>query len=313
MQRKASAHWQGSTTGRQRHAVRAERHAARHAVFVQGALRRRQGHEPRGADRGRARRLLHDGAVVHAEQRRHHRRLDRHRGRADDGRRRRQADDHGGPPRHAREGAGHRCREVRRIRDRREVRLRRLARACPVDQGDAGRRAAPERARWRASRRRRPRAAARHSIRRTASAATRARRSTTAGQRHPPDEDDALPPTADSRADRARAHDHRAQRFARHPVQPVDQSVPGLRARLHLLLRPADARLSRPLAGHRLRDEALRETRRGGAAQEGAREARLRLRSDRARQPTPIRTSRSSANGRSRAASSRCSRPATIR
>ena len=49
--------------------------------------------------------------------------------------------------------------------------------------------------------------------------------------------------------DPARANDHRAQRFAGHPVHAVDQSVPGLRAWLHLLLRAAVARVSRPVAG----------------------------------------------------------------
>ena len=74
MQRKASARWQGTHPGRQRHALGAERHAAGHALLVQGALRRRQGNESRGARRRRARRLLHDGAVVHAQQRGLHRR-----------------------------------------------------------------------------------------------------------------------------------------------------------------------------------------------------------------------------------------------
>ncbi len=80
----------------------------------------------------------------------------------------------------------------------------------------------------------------------------------------------------------ARPHDHRAQRLARHPVHAVDQSVPGMRARLHLLLCPPVPRLPRPVAGARLRDEALREAGRGEAPARGAREARLPVRPDRA-------------------------------
>jgi DNA repair photolyase len=44
------------------------------------------------------------------------------------------------------------------------------------------------------------------------------------------------------------------------------------------LLRAADARVPRPVAGHRLRDQAVREAGRAEAAARGAREARLRLR-----------------------------------
>ena len=51
MKRKANARWQGTGEGRRRYAVDAERHAQRHAVLVQGALRRRQGHQSRGAHR----------------------------------------------------------------------------------------------------------------------------------------------------------------------------------------------------------------------------------------------------------------------
>ena len=50
------------------------------------------------------------------------------------------------------------------------------------------------------------------------------------------DEAIAPPPPKHDGHDPALAHDHRAQRLARHPVHAVDQSVPGLRARLHLLL-----------------------------------------------------------------------------
>ena len=65
----------------------------------------------------------------------------------------------------------------------------------------------------------------------------------------------------------AGALDHRAQRFARHPLRPVDQPVPGLRAWLHLLLCPAEPRLPRALARAGFRDEAVRQDQRGGAAE----------------------------------------------
>ncbi len=104
-----------------------------------------------------------------------------------------------------------------------------------------------------------------------------------AGRRATADGADAPPPLKTVVRDPAGAHDHRAQRFARHPVHAVDQSVPGLRARLHLLLRAAVARLSRPVAGPRLRDEALRQAQRRRAAARRARQAGLRLRADRAR------------------------------
>ena len=102
--------------------------------------------------------------------------------------------------------------------------------------------------------------------------------------------------------DPAGADHHRAQCVARHSVQSVDQSVPGLRARLHLLLCATHARLSRPVAGPRLRDEALRQAqcRRRCCARSSRSPAIAATRSRSA--PTPIRTSRSSASGRSRAA-----------
>ena len=74
------------------------------------------------------------------------------------------------------------------------------------------------------------------------------------------------------------AHDHRPQRLARHPVHAIDQPVPGLRARLRLLLRAADARVSRSVAGTRLRDQAFRQAECRRAAARGACETRLRLR-----------------------------------
>ena len=64
--------------------------------------------------------------------------------------------------------------------------------------------------------------------------------------------------------------------FARHFVRPLDQSLSRLRARLHLLLRAADPRLSRAVARPRLRIQAVRQARRAGAARAGAVGAELR-------------------------------------
>ena len=61
----------------------------------------------------------------------------------------------------------------------------------------------------------------------------------------------------DRRAAGAR-HRHR-QRLAGHPLRPVDQPVPWLRAWLHLLLRAADAQLSRPVSRPGLRDPHRRQ------------------------------------------------------
>src|SRR5258706_4634849 len=72
-----------------------------------------------------------------------------------------------------------------------------------------------------------------------------------------------------------RALDHRAQRFARHSVRPVGESLSRLRARLHLLLRATDPRLSRALAGPRFRDQALCQDQRGRAAEGRALAPRL--------------------------------------
>ena len=82
--------------------------------------------------------------------------------------------------------------------------------------------------------------------------------------------------------DSACAHDHRPQRFAGHSVHAVDQSLSGLRARLRLLLRAADARLPRPLAGTRFRDQAVRQAGCGGAAERRTGETGLRMRRHRA-------------------------------
>ena len=105
---------------------------------------------------------------------------------------------------------------------------------------------------------------------------------------------------------RAAAQGHHPQHVARHRVRPVDQSLPRLRAWLHLLLRPAEPRLSRPVAGARFRDPAGRAA--GGAATCWRRSCgRRRYVPRRSRSgPTPIPTSRSRANGGSCARCWRC-------
>ncbi len=65
------------------------------------------------------------------------------------------------------------------------------------------------------------------------------------------------------------------QRLARHFLRPLDQSLSRLRARLRLLFRAADARLSRPVAGSRFRIQAVHEAERAGIA--GARIGGARL------------------------------------
>ena len=93
----------------------------------------------------------------------------------------------------------------------------------------------------------------------------------------------------------ARQVDPLRQRLARHPLRPVDQPLPRLRARLHLLLRAADAQLPQPVARARLRDPHHRQGQRRRAAARGLRAAAPTSRrcSTSARPPTP--TSRSSA------------------
>ncbi len=79
------------------------------------------------------------------------------------------------------------------------------------------------------------------------------------------------------------AHDHHAQRFARRRLHAVGQSLSGLRAWLHLLLRAAIARVPRPFARHRFRDATLRQGQGPRAAARGAGETRLSLREHHAR------------------------------
>ena len=66
-----------------------------------------------------------------------------------------------------------------------------------------------------------------------------------------------LPPFKTTVDDRHRAQGDHAQRLARHRLRSLDQSLSRLRAWLRLLLRAADARLSRPVAGARFRIEAV--------------------------------------------------------
>ena len=92
-----------------------------------------------------------------------------------------------------------------------------------------------------------------------------------------------LPPFKTTVARRHRAQGHHPQRFARHRLRPLDQSVSRLRAWLRLLLCAADPRLSRPVAGARFRIETVRQAGRAGAAREGAGGAGLRAAHDRDR------------------------------
>ena len=89
---------------------------------------------------------------------------------------------------------------------------------------------------------------------------------------------------------------HHAQQFAGHLLRPVDQPLPGLRARLRLLLRAADPRLYGPVAGARLRVEAVREGGRGGSCWSASSARRAIRRAPSPSAPTPTPTSRSSAS-----------------
>ena len=79
------------------------------------------------------------------------------------------------------------------------------------------------------------------------------------------------------------AQGHHPQRLARYRLRPLDQSLSRLRAWLRLLLRAADPRLSRPVAGARFRIEAVCQAGRAGAAGEGTGGAGLRAADDRDR------------------------------
>ena len=74
---------------------------------------------------------------------------------------------------------------------------------------------------------------------------------------------DEEPPPLPHRGDRREAaHDHHPERFARHLLRPLDQSLPGLRARLlYCFARPTHAFQGLSL-GPRLRDQDLRQAER---------------------------------------------------
>ncbi len=61
--------------------------------------------------------------------------------------------------------------------------------------------------------------------------------------------------------DRRDPQGHHPQQLARHRLRPLDQSLSRLRARLRLLLRAADPRLSRPVARARFRDRSCSPSR----------------------------------------------------
>ena len=73
---------------------------------------------------------------------------------------------------------------------------------------------------------------------------------------------------------RDRADHHRPQRQSRRGLRPVDQSLPRLRARLHLLLRPPGPRLYGPFARPRFREQTVLQAGRRAAARNGARRTR---------------------------------------
>ena len=73
------------------------------------------------------------------------------------------------------------------------------------------------------------------------------------------------------------------QRLARRALRPLAQPLPRLRARLHLLLRPAHAQLPQPLARAGLRDQAHRQAQRGAGAARRAGQEELPAQPDRHR------------------------------
>ena len=323
MQRKASAHWQGSTQGRQRHALDAKRHAEGHAVFVQGALRRRQGHQSRGADRRRARRLLHDGAVVHAQQRGFTAEAIDTEAQPDDGPGRRQADDHRRPSDHARARARastppssprSRRREGRTASSRARFRRRSRSRCDAVARGLTTARIDG-----------RPAAAADQGPRRDVQSgqplpprAARSR-STTAGRAAPTATDGGRRTAAAAQDDRARSSAR--ARSSRATIRPTSRS----RSR-SIRTRAASTAASTATRGRRTPISTSRRgstsrpssspspTRRSCCAPSSRSPATSATRSRSA--PTPIPTSRSSANGRSRARMievlAACEHPLTI-
>ena len=102
-----------------------------------------------------------------------------------------------------------------------------------------------------------------------------------------------LPPFKTTVHGRRHPQDHHPQRVARHPLRPLDQSLSRLRARLHLLLRAADPRLSRAVAGARFRVQAVRQARRPRSCWSANCRRRATRRAPSRSAPTPIPTSRS--------------------
>src|SRR5690242_17022793 len=128
----------GHGEGRRRDHRHAKRHAQGHALFIRRPLRRREGNESGGTDRRRARRLLHDGPFVHAQQRRLHRGRHRYGGHADARSDERRLDHQRDPPDDPCPRRGYRRREVRRNRRERKSELSRDARAqCDHHHGRA--------------------------------------------------------------------------------------------------------------------------------------------------------------------------------
>ncbi len=84
-------------------------------------------------------------------------------------------------------------------------------------------------------------------------------------------------------AERGGAHHHHPQPVARHLLRPLGEPLSRLRARLRLLLRPADPRLYGPVARPRLRIQALRQAECRRASGGGVVQARLRAALDRHR------------------------------
>ena len=105
---------------------------------------------------------------------------------------------------------------------------------------------------------------------------------------------------------RAGAHHHHAQRQPRHLLRPLDQPLPRLRARLHLLLRAPDPLLSSGIRPGSTSRPSSTPSRTPPSC--SRRSWPIRATSPRPSRsaPTPTPTSRSSASGASRARSSRC-------
>ena len=123
--------------------------------------------------------------------------------------------------------------------------------------------------------------------------------------------------------DAAAAQDHRHASSARGPSSPATTRPTSRSRNRSTRIRAAstaastatraDARLPRSVAGLDFETKLFAKPNAAALLHRRACEAWLRLRRDRAWAPTPIRTSRSSASGRSRGRSSRCLPRASIR